>query len=229
MPKALVILLALVASGCAMLQHPASVVDRVSASVIRVTSHDAWGEGTCSGFVIAPQRVMTAAHCIADKMLADGKDAVVVKVDKHYDLALLRVDKLLKPSITLRDRPVERFEGLIAIGYGYGWTRLSVLEVQAFLINNAVEEDGAVGIIVQGSYIGGMSGGPVVDKSGLVVGIVQRSSTTIGYGVGTLFMHAFLLGTDTNVSGRNSEQTNRSLSNVVPIPFHPYGRHHHVD
>jgi S1-C subfamily serine protease len=49
------------------------------------------------------------------------------------------------------------------------------------------------GIVVQGGYIPGMSGGPVIDKDGQVVGIIQQSDQNIGYGVGVDRISEFLL------------------------------------
>jgi len=174
-------------------------IDQVSSSLVRITireAHPIYGvvEHTCSGFHLTPERILTAAHCMGENILADGKSVTVLKVDTRYDLALLSTEHP-KPGLILRDLPPRRFETLYAIGYAYGWTKLTVLQVRAFLIDHPVTDDVPVGIIVQGGYIGGMSGGPVIDEFGLVVGIVQQSNNAIGYGVGTLLINAFLLGT----------------------------------
>ena len=48
------------------------------------------------------------------------------------------------------------------------------------------------GLFVAGQYIPGMSGGPVVDHDGKIVGIVQQSNSGIGFGVGVSTIQGFL-------------------------------------
>lgn len=177
------------------------MVDTVSNSVVRITGEkevEVFGETetlhfVCTGFVIARHRVMTAAHCINEVMQADGIDVKVLKVDEYADLALLEVGTP-KPVLGIRDEPLVRFEDLTAIGYGWGWKQLTVLHERAFILGTQVQASRAPGVIVQGGYIGGMSGGPVVDKDGHVVCMVQQSNDGIGYGVPSLSMRAFLYG-----------------------------------
>jgi S1-C subfamily serine protease len=170
------------------------VVDRVSSSVVRITGEMGEEQYACTGFVVNVHQVLTAAHCIGERMTADGTPAKVLKADANVDLALLDVNTN-KPGLDFRGEPIQRFETITGIGYAWGWRYLTVLDVRAYLVDVKPEQDIAVGTFVQGQYIGGMSGGPVVDRHGLVVGIVQRSNSGVGYGVGVLLIHAFLLGT----------------------------------
>lgn len=180
------------------------VVDRTMSSVVRITGTKDMdtmfgpmrASYVCTGFVINKHRVMTAAHCVGEAMTADGIAVKVLKADETTDLALLDVDTN-KPALAFQDRPLERGDALTALGYGFGWTRILVLEVKVLLVDYTPPgTDLAAGMFVDGGYIGGMSGGPVVDANGKVVSIVQRSVEKAGYGVGTLMMKAFLLGTD---------------------------------
>lgn len=181
-------------------------VDRVSASIVRITgkADEDWGpQGySCSGFVIATNRVLTAAHCIMGKDLrADGVPLVVLISDTFYDLALVKVHTTKAP-LALRDTMLARYEPVNALGYGYGFTRLTLTYqipvLVAYQPTNGEESasDMAPGYWFEGGFIGGMSGGPVFDHDGLVVAMVQRGNEKTGYGVPVLLMRAFLLGAD---------------------------------
>lgn len=173
------------------------MVDKVSSSVVRITGMmEEDGEvkpHTCSGFIISKNVVLTADHCIGDQMKVDGVQPKVVKRDAYYDLALLTVSSD-KDALPFRYSDVNRFEYVTAVGYAYGWTRLSVLRVRVFLIDWAVQGNVAPGLVMQGSLIGGMSGGPIIDEDGSVVAITQRTNEGVSYGVGVLLIRAFLVG-----------------------------------
>lgn len=185
--------------------HPQTtkMVDQVSSSVVRITGEA--DEMTmfgpehvhyiCSGEVIAPNRVLTAAHCVGENMLSDGVKAVALKIDKKTDLALL-VTLTDKPALTFRNEDPIRFESLTAVGYAFGMEKLTALSVRVLIVSVAPFDDMVPGILVQPGYVGGMSGGPVVDADGVMVGIIQASADGIGYGVGNTLIKAFLVGQD---------------------------------
>jgi len=170
-------------------------VDRVSSSVTHIIGVTDEGQhGMCTGFVIAKHRELTAAHCAGTDMTADGLVATVLKTDKYVDLALLEVGTE-KPALSFRDIPIARFEPLTAIGYAWGWKYLTVLGVRALLIDVQPNVSMAPGLFAQPGYIAGMSGGPVTDIDGHVVGIIQQTNEGVGFGVTVPLIKAFLLGT----------------------------------
>ncbi len=180
-----------------MVEKTEQSIVRISGEIDRMTEFGPQhGIYTCTGEVIAIGKVLTAAHCIGSNMKSD-QDLVsgVLSADVNLDLAVLSVDTHQRPALHLRKAPVVRFEALTAIGYAYGYTRLSALSEIVFLLHDApwtTDEVIPPGIIVQGGYIGGMSGGPVVDAKGLQVSIVQRGDEFIGYGVDAATISAFL-------------------------------------
>lgn len=207
-----------------MFHPPASMEDRVASSLYRITGTaevDTWMgprriNYSCTGFQIAPDKIMTAAHCLGDDMKADGQPVKILAGDKYFDLALLEGGSN-RPILQFRDKEVERWEALKSLGYGYGWNRLTVLDNKVILTRYKVVEDGPVGIVVQGGYIGGMSGGPLVDLSGKVVGVVQRSNNQIGYSVGSTIIKAFLL--DSGDDGVNIPFVRSGQFELIPVPF----------
>lgn len=177
-------------------------IDRASASIVRITGTKtvetflgpAERPYVCTGFVIAPARVATAAHCLGTALRVDGVPPVeLLATSAFYDLALLRVETT-KPILPIRPTAIRRFERVIGLGYGYGWTRLTTTFHRVMLVNHLIDPELPPGLVVQAGYIGGMSGGPVIDAKGYLVGMVQRSNAQIGYGVGLDILRAFLLG-----------------------------------
>lgn len=207
-------------------KRPATPVDTASSAIVRIVGKTEVmtffgpqeGEYVCSGFQIAPHRILTDEHCVGKEMTADGKPVKVLAADEYFDLALLETELVKPVSLSFRDVPVERFEPLKGIGYAYGWTRLTVLDVKPFLIDYKVDPKSPPGLIVQGQYIGGMSGGPVIDKDGQVVGIIQRARDNTGYGVGITIIKAFLVGEDL-VGSFHASQTLSEPANLLQLPF----------
>lgn len=175
------------------------MVDRVTGSIVRIEGTDKEGGGhVCTGEVIGVvnhvDRVLTAGHCTGETMTADGHPATILKSDDYYDLLLLSVPDLDKPVVSMRDLSVVRYEDLTAIGYAFGFDQVIALNVRAVLVDYAPTKQMAPGLLVQFEYVRGMSGGPVVDHNGQMVGIVQQGNSGIGYGVSTVLIRAFLLG-----------------------------------
>jgi S1-C subfamily serine protease len=206
------------------LSGPARMEDRVANSLYRITGsaevETMFGTRrinySCTGFQVAPKKIMTAAHCVGDDMKADGIPVKVISGDKYFDLALLEGPSD-RPILQFREREVQRWEMLKSLGYGYGWNRLTVLDNKVILTRYKVVEDGPVGIVVQGGYIGGMSGGPLVDLDGKVVGVVQRSNSQIGYSVGATIIKAFLL--DSGDDGVDIGFVSSGQFSLIPVPY----------
>lgn len=176
-------------------------INRANAAIVKVTTTTqvmtmvgpANRKGICTGFTIAPDLVLTADHCLGDNLLADGKPATLLHGDHYYDLAVLKVPGLEKPSLEFRDTPVMYNEDLVAIGYGNGYNVTLPLHVRVVVPSVRIGADEPTGIIMQGGFIQGMSGGPIIDGNGLVVSVVQKGVAAIaGYGVNMTMIKAFL-------------------------------------
>lgn len=173
------------------------------ASLVRVSgsAYDCGTDVTGSGFVYAPERVMTNAHVVAGvqeitiQIGGVGKryDAEVVEFDPQIDIAVLLVPGLQAPSLTFAQQPLESGDLAASAGFPGGGN----LEVNPARIRTMVQargEDiyGSAGVVrevysFRGNIIPGDSGGPLLSPStGDVVGVVFASAVgdpTTGYAI----------------------------------------------
>ncbi|WP_068279544.1 MarP family serine protease [Aldersonia kunmingensis] len=137
-----------------------------------------------SGFVIAPERVITNAHVVAGTAgvsidTADGTlPARVVLFDPAVDVAILSVPGLSAAAIPFAPEPAEPGQDAIVLGYPgggpYTATAARVRET-VDLSGPNIYRDGTVErevYTVRGSVRQGNSGGPLVDVQGRALGVV---------------------------------------------------------
>ncbi|KAA0024465.1 MarP family serine protease [Antrihabitans cavernicola] len=137
-----------------------------------------------SGFVVAPERVMTNAHVIAGTSgvtvdTADGPlDADVVLFDPSVDIAVLSVPGLKAPALTMAPEAAQTGANAIVLGYpGGGPYNASAARVRETLDLSGpnIYRSGTVErevYTVRGEIRQGNSGGPLVDDQGRVLGVV---------------------------------------------------------
>jgi S1-C subfamily serine protease len=171
-------------------------VKTARASVLRVTG-TACGLGVeGSGWVAAPNLVVTNAHVVAGMKDArvdrgDGvyRDAAVVAFDARDDVAVLRVEKLSAPSLTLVD-PIEG-EAVAILGYPengpFAATPGRIGQTAVVLTEDAYGRGPVPRRVttLRGSVRHGNSGGPAVDVQGRVQATIfaARIGSASGYAV----------------------------------------------
>ncbi|MBT0767346.1 MarP family serine protease [Kineosporia sp. J2-2] len=166
-------------------------VAKARKAVVKITgeasSCDRGQEG--SGAVVAPQRVVTNAHVVAGvsqpKVQVGGKgrlyDARVVSFDPTRDLAVLAVPKLNVTPLELSG-DLERGDDAVVVGFpNDGPFKVSPARVRSIVRATGEDIYGNEGAIreVYSLYVKvrpGNSGGPVLDPSGKVVGVVFAKS-----------------------------------------------------
>ena len=151
--------------------------------------------GGCSGFVIDTTRkyVITAQHCQPrehDGLLwIDRVPAKVISRDSKKDLLVVVVEHLnpLRTALKLAAKNPVRGQEVMSAGFGYALERPFFRKASIQDDQLTIPEAGIGGpyISTDAPFVGGQSGGPVVDINGYVVAIVQRGdSGTTGMGVG---------------------------------------------
>jgi S1-C subfamily serine protease len=169
-----------------------ALVKELSKSVVPIERDD---KGvSCTGFIINSKvrkddkdltYVLTAAHCEAPKMWADQADANVVAKNTEKDLLVLATEHLDRPALKLAKDDPSVGDQVGAFGHGYGLEkpifRLSHISAQTYI---PYEGLGGPLYMTDSTFVGGMSGGPVINAAGEVVMMVQRGTSSVGIGVG---------------------------------------------
>ena len=115
--------------------------------------------------------------------MVDGQPTEVLKTYEAF--ALLSTAPMSRPPLDLRKNRVPVGEAVVSFGYGYGWMQVLQRHIASWKAGD---------IIMDGALVPGMSGGPVVDLKGRVVGLNQGTDQNGGLSTacGTDEMRAFL-------------------------------------
>lgn len=157
---------------------------------VRVFREDGTLKDVGTGFLVSREgEALTAYHVVKDAariscVLDDGTVADSCKVtasDEKADTAWLQLSppqggKAGYGHLTLRTSKANQGERVFAIGYPMKETKI----ITEGIVNSPKAEiNGRERILVSSQIVNGMSGGPVIDKYGAVVGIVSGSLRTM--------------------------------------------------
>ena len=139
-------------------------------------------EGT--GFVVAPNRVMSNAHVVAGSdsvtVEAEGKkyDATVVSYDPSADISILDVPNLPQQPLVLADQPAKSGTDAVVLGYPGGGDFVAtparvreIIELNGPDIYKSTTVNREV-YTIRGTVRQGNSGGPMINRAGQVIGVV---------------------------------------------------------
>ena len=133
---------------------------------------------TCGAVMIAPERAMTAAHCLGMESPVLTIDGVDYPLTEGYaatprDVAVLIVPGAPCPCAALQGKAVEAGDWVVVVGYPYNLAQVVTYgEVQARIVN---PEDGQEYVLATASVAPGNSGGGVFNVNGYLVGITSMS------------------------------------------------------
>lgn len=189
-----------------------SVVQRLKAAVWVVDT----GLQTGTGFELAGYGMLTCAHVIcdaSDRLVAyrgatpsDEKSVKVLYSDENLDLALLSFPNGERAALTISGpRPIDLEEKIRVAGFpnweaGENDASIASTHVIGFYEPTVMERDvvsqrkfqGGGRCRVNGAIFTGMSGGPVVDSQGLVVGVASQGSESMRKRLHDDNKHAFI-------------------------------------
>ena len=149
------------------------------------------GVSNCTGFVVDAARgwVLTAKHCINPdangETFVGGEPRRILRSDALF--ALIEISRMTQPPLTIRAKRPSIGEPAVTLGYGFG-----ILTLLSGIVAAFNDDDIAIDV----GLIPGMSGGPIVDSYGEVVGLNQRNVVlnggSLGVGCGVEELWKFL-------------------------------------
>ena len=182
------------------------VVQRVSKSIVKIEVYTGDGEpGTCSAFSINELHgyYLTAAHCYSPVLIIDGHVSYVVYLDRRLDLMILSVSGSKRPALKPAEGTAAAETPVVVIGFPYGVDDHDDHDESVKVGDGAVALSGAIQVadilrptLVVGDityrgqrwvyidfpFLGGQSGGPIINPDGQVVSVVQASNSVRGLG-----------------------------------------------
>ncbi len=139
-------------------------------------------EGT--GFVIAPNRVMSNAHVVAGSdtvtVEAEGEkyDATVVSYDPDADISILDVPNLPQKPLVFAEQPARSGTDAVVLGFPGGGDFAAtparvreIIELSGPDIYKSTTVNREV-YTIRGTVRQGNSGGPMINRAGQVIGVV---------------------------------------------------------
>lgn len=169
--------------------------DPINRSVVGLVNEN--GLTFCSGFVIHPEYVMTADHCLAVVQGFIRIDGVIAPEEvwhggEKWDVAIV---KLGAPTKRPPLKAAASIEGRDFKAYGFpgGKNELLVVELRSVLpwIRLGVGDDDVYWFLYKPDVKAGMSGGPIVDVNGEVVGIGQIANDIEALSMSRVMSHIF--------------------------------------
>ncbi len=162
-----------------------------SDKIFKIFTNDGQKEYCATAFFISETRVLTAHtfnhHTDRHFLMINGKliTARLVKIDKHADIAVLESEQKNATFFILSDTLPSKGEQVNALGFMHEDRFLTDLPE---MVKSAKDDD----IKCTPDGVNGMSGCPLVDSSGKVVGMLVRGYGSNSHSIPSHTLKAFV-------------------------------------
>jgi len=139
---------------------------------------------TRDGYVVTNNHVVKNCKHISVFGAVPLSDAKLIASDAEYDLALLKTDALSTDEAELSNskQPLHASDPVVIVGYpGQSWKTGQTKTSEARIINTKGPQGEEKWLEFSDSLAQGNSGGPLLDGSGNVVGVVAAKGKMVSY------------------------------------------------
>lgn len=159
--------------------HKKNIPNDLSGEAFEVVEED---EASCTAFAVTSDGyLLTCAHCVRGAKTINvtvgekKKLAKVIDIDVRQDLALIKIDATDLSAVTLgKTKTVELAQDVRAVGYPLSDVLGSSVKVTRGSVAGFIDEGNQVpSLQIDAAINHGNSGGPLVDETGSVVGVVN--------------------------------------------------------
>lgn len=165
-------------------------IKKARQSVVRVVGGEGEGSGFAMNFI--QDTIITNFHVIefepSPKVIFPDNTfttATIILADKDADIAVLKIDKDLPKLSTGASSDLTPPSSVFALGYPLGGQLIGETSVVkgSYSARRTAKDIDVAYIQTDATYNGGMSGGPMIDECGAVVGMTTAGTGGLGLGI----------------------------------------------
>lgn len=179
-----------------------------SSVVIRTATSTGAGVAIDGNLLLTAAHVVGSARTVSIELEGMRSNARVLKVDRNLDLALIDGSGFDATPLPITDTEPRLGRNVYAIGAAEG-----ILSISTGIVSSVRDVNGVRYIQTDAAVNPGNSGGPLIDDSATIVGIVVLKNNAvegIGYAVSPGEINSFLLNTS------SSDEPSKTLDEVAP-------------
>lgn len=197
------------------LSASSTIYQRIARSVVSLRWADVGPRMIiCSGFVVDAARgwVLTATHCLPDidEEASREENEPLIYLNQNLPAKIIRSTEMVTllatmpmqlPPLDLSSKAPRIGDEAFSFGHGNGSPDLMMLYHRVASLTFrwtrplvGTESEWPETFVLSGGFVAGMSGGPVINQMGQVIGMVQASDETIGIASDLRAIRAILKG-----------------------------------